>query len=266
MEVWGRRKMKIKAWLLVMLISMAGAAQAQVNALPQARHILVYGQAQARAIPDRFKIELTFSVVDLKADVARKKVEAYLQEAIAELKASSVSEGDIVATSLQIEPHSDYDQAQRKQVFQGIEVTRRLSARFTDQAKLKDFLSKLDTSEEVQVSGVATELSSEPELRKQLRQKAIESTREKAQVIAKAYGVRLAGLYSVSDTAPQFQYGITEGDWPSMYEWHQQGDAAASLDRIEVTGSRMPGQYAESFQTGYVDFDDKIYAVFLISE
>ena len=266
MEVEEDRKMKIKAWLVVVLLSMAGAAQAQVNALPQARHILVYGQAQARAIPDRFKIELTFSVVDAKADVARKKVETYLQDAIGKLKVSSVPESEIVATSLEIEPRTEYDQDQRKQVFQGIGVTRKLSARFADQAMLKDFLSKLDTSEEVQVSGVTTELSSEPELRKQLRQKAIESTRDKAQVIAKAYGVRLAGLYSVSDTAPQFQYGITEGDWPSMYEWHQQGDAAASLDRIEVTGSRLSAPYAESFQTGYVNFDDKIYAVFLISE
>jgi uncharacterized protein YggE len=257
--------MKIKAWLVVVLLSIAGPAQAQVNALPQARHILVYGQAQARAIPDRFKIELTFSVVDAKADVARKKVEAYLQEAIAWLKASSVAESEIVATSLQIEPRSDYDEAQRKQVFEGIEVTRKLSARFSDQAKLKDFLSKLDTSEEVQVSGVTTELSSEPELRKQLRQKAIESTRDKAQVIAKAYGVRLAGLYSVSDTAPQFKYGITEGDWPTMYQWRESGDASV-LDRVTVTGSRLSAADAESFQTGYVNFDDKIYAVFLISE
>jgi uncharacterized protein YggE len=60
MEVGEHRKMKIKAWLVVVLLSIAGPAQAQVNALPQARHILVYGQAQARAIPDRFKIELTF--------------------------------------------------------------------------------------------------------------------------------------------------------------------------------------------------------------
>lgn len=257
--------MKSAAALFAGLMLLAGTAQAQVNALPQARHILVYGEAQARAIPDLFKIEMTFSVVDAKADVARKKVEGYLQDSIAKLKASSVPENEIVATSLEIEPRTEYDSEQRKQHFKGIGVTRKLSARFTDQAKLKDFLSKLDTSEEVQVSGVTTELSSEPELRKQLRQKAIESTREKAEVIAKAYGVHLAGLYSVSDTAPQFEYGITEGDWPTTYQWHQSG-GAASLDRIEVTGSRIGPEDLESFQTGYVNFGDKIYAVFLISE
>ncbi|MFS8064421.1 MAG: SIMPL domain-containing protein, partial [Luteimonas sp.] len=190
----------------------------------------------------------------------------YLQDSIAKLKASSVPENEIAATSLEIEPRTEYDSEQRKQHFKGIGVTRKLSARFTDQAKLKDFLSKLDTSEEVQVSGVTTELSSEPELRKQLRQKAIKSTREKAEVIAKAYGVHLAGLYSVSDTAPQFEYGITEGDWPTMYQWHHTNEGAGSLDRIEVTGSRISQADIESFQTGYVNFGDKIYAVFLISE
>lgn len=244
-----------------------GTVHAQANALPQARHILVYGDAQARAIPDRFKIEVTFSAVDTKADVARQKVETYLQDAIAKLKASSVPENEIVATSLQIEPENEYDQDQRKQIFKGIGVTRKLTARFSRQEDLKQFLSGLETSQEVQVSGVTTELSTEPELRKQLRQKAIESTREKAAVIAKAYGVRLAGLYSVSDTAPQFDYGITEGDWPAIYQWRSD---SSTLDRITVTGSRIAGAppppAPESFSTGYVNFEDRIYAVFLIAD
>jgi uncharacterized protein YggE len=250
---------------LIALCLAACAAHAQVNALPQARHILVYGEAQARAIPDRFKIEMTFSTTDASADVARRKVEQNLQGAIAKLKAVAVQENEIVATALQIEPSNDYDQAQHKQVFKGIAVTRKLSARFSGQASLKQFLSGLVTSEEVQVSGVTTELSTEPELRKQLRQKAIESTRDKADVIARAYGVHLAGLYSVSDTAPQFDYGITEGDWPAMYRWDA-SDGQTTLDRIEVTGSRISQADMESFETGYVNFDDKIYAVFLITD
>lgn len=257
--------MKFKAGLFAVLISVPGAAQAQVNALPQARHILVYGNAQARAIPDRFKIDITFEVVDLKADTARQKVEAYLQDTIEKLKAASVPESEIVATSLQIEPRKEYEQDQRKEVFKGTAVTRKISARFTDQSKLKKFLAGIETSEEVQVSGVTTELSTEPELRRNLRERAIQSTREKAEAIARSYGVRLAGLYSVSDTAPQFEYGIREGDWPVMYEWHRSGDTP-SLDRIEVTGSRIKRDDVESFQTGYVNFEDKIYAVFLISQ
>ena len=112
-----------------------------------------------------------------------------------------------------------------------------------------------------------TELANEAELRKALREKAIESSREKAETIAKAYGAKLGGLYSVSDVAPQFQYGIREGSWPSTYQWSRlQENDGYTLDRIEVTGSRMKRSDVESFQTGYVTFTDKIYAVFLLAD
>lgn len=257
--------MKAQSWPFVLLLFAAANAHGQANALPQTRHILVYGEAKARAIPDRFRIEMTFDVIDPRADAARRKVEEYLAEAIRELRLAGVSAGEITATSLEIEPQNEYDQDARKQVFKGTRVSRKLSARFRDQARLKDFLASLETSKEVQVSGVETELSSETELRRQLRQKAIASTRAKGRVIAEAYGVGLAGLYSVSDTAPQFEYGIREGDWPEMYEWTQ-SEGATSLDRIEVTGSRIKRSEVESFETGYVSFEDRIYAVFLISE
>lgn len=255
--------MKSEILFLLVLMLAAGPAQAQVNALPPTRHILVYGDAQARAVPDRFRIEIVFNVMDEKADTARRKVQAYLEDTIGKLEASSVRQDDIVATSLEIEPRSEYDQMLRKQVYKGIGVTRKVSARFDDHEDLKAFLSLLETSEEVQVSGVTTELSTEPELKRQLRQKAIESTREKASVIADAYGARLSGLYSVSDSAPQFEYGITEGDWPVTYEWHAD---STTLDRIEVTGSRIKRSEIETFETGYVTFDDRIYAVFLLAE
>jgi len=241
--------MKSRIFVLVLLCLCACTVHAQVNALPQARHVLVYGEAQARAIPDRFKIELTFTTIDTSAEIARHKVEKNLQNAIAHLKDASVADSEIVATSLQIEPSNDYDQEQRKPVFKGIQVTRKLSARFSDQGSLKQFLSGLDTSQEVQVSGVTTELSTEPELRKQLRQKAIESTRDKAGVIAKAYGVRLAGLYSVSDTAPQFSYGITEGNWPAMYAWR------ASTARIQP-GSHHRLSKSDGYSHGSGIFSD----------
>jgi uncharacterized protein YggE len=253
-------------FLLLAVVSMAANVGAQENALPASRHILVYGEAHARAIPDRFKIEIEFNVLDQSADRARSKVEGYMKDTISKLQATGVSDNDVVATTLNIQPDTDYDDDLHKQVYHGIRVTRTIKSIFNDQNALRGFLAQLKTSEEVQVSGVETELSSESELMAALRQKAIESTREKAEVIAKAYGVRLVGLYSVSDTAPKFNYGIQEGSWPANYRWSRHEDGSSTLDRIEVTGSRIKRADVESFETGYVNYDDKIYAVFLISE
>lgn len=259
--------MIVKTMGLLLLSLMVANASAQVNALPPTRHILVYGDAQARAIPDRFKISLNFEAVDFAPDVARQRVEANVQAVLGQLEMANVPEGGVVATSLQIGPRHRYDQSKQEQVFIGTGVTRSLSARFDKQADLQKFLAAIKTSNELTISAVSTELADEPKLRAALREKSIESSREKAAVIAKAYGARLAGVYSVSDVAPQFQYGIQEGAWPSMYEWRVADGYAGSLDRIEVSGSRLRrAQAPESLQTGYVTFDDKIYTVFLLAD
>lgn len=261
--------MKVKRSLAVMLLACSAPALAQVNALPPTRHILVYGDAQARAIPDRFKIGIDFESIDLDTDLARQRVESNVQSILKLLAESNVAESEIVLTSLQVGTYERYDSRKEEQVFGGTKVTRTLSARFSAQTDLKKFLANVKTSKELTISKVETELSDEIELRKALRGKAIESSKAKAEVIARAYGVKLTGLYSVSDVAPQFQYGIQQGSWPSQYEWNhrrQEGGAyaPATLDSVTVTGTRANN--AESFQTGYVDFQDKIYAVFLVAD
>ena len=73
--------------LLAVVTLASGHVQAQVNALPPTRHILVYGDAQARAIPDRFRIAIEFEATDLNPDVARQAVEAHVADTLAKLQA-----------------------------------------------------------------------------------------------------------------------------------------------------------------------------------
>ena len=259
--------MNLRYLLLAVAMVVSPNLAAQVNALPPTRHILVYGDGQARAIPDRFKISLNFEAVDPSADAARRRVEENLKDVLGKLKAAGVAESEIVATSMEVGTRERYDDRKREQVFIGTGVKRTVTARFDSQSALGTFLATLQTSKELNVSSVETELADEAELRKALREKAIESSRAKAETIAKAYGAKLGGLYSVSDVAPQFQYGIREGSWPSTYQWARlrEGDAY-TLDSIRVTGARANRVDAESFQTGYVTFTDKIYAVFLLAD
>lgn len=254
--------------LFVVLSLLATGALAQVNALPPTRHVLVYGDAEARAIPDRFKITVQFEAVDADADAARSRVEANMQNVLAKLKKSGVRENEIVATSLQIGSRERFDEKLREPVFLGTEVKRSLTATFPSLTVLQAFLGGLDTSKELKVSSVDTALADEQGLRRALREKSIQASREKAETIARAYGATLGKLYSVSDVAPQFEYGIRAGSWSSGYVWTQQPRAmdVYSLDRVEVTGTRVRSSDIESFQTGFVTFQDKIYAVFLLAD
>lgn len=255
--------------LSLLLLATTGVAVAQVNALPPTRHVLVYGDAQARALPDRFRISIAFTATDAVAGVARERVERSLRDVVLRLRAAGVAENDITATSLSIEPARQFDQAQRREVFEGTRVRRSLVAEFTRKDGVERFLDGLETSEELQVSEVTTRLSTEHALRDALRTRSIESTRRKAETIARAYGAKLGALYSVSDVAPQFDYGIREGDWPELYEWIPSGSGAGGLDRVTVTGSRIAGSRGPggtSLEAGYVTFDDRIYAVFLLAD
>lgn len=259
--------MNYKTIALVLLLSATADVSAQVNALPPTRHILVYGDAQARAIPDRFKITLNFESVNLDPDLARRNVETNVQQVLTQLRAAGVPDDEIVATSLSIDSKERYDQKTEEQIFVGTEVARTLTARFSSQKALESFLAGIKTSRELTISEVGTQLSDEPALRAALREKTIASSREKADIIAKAYGARISGVYSVSDVAPQFDYGIRAGNWPQAFEWNESnGGRSRSLDRIEVTGSRVGGNAATSLQTGYVTFQDKIYTVFLLAD
>lgn len=248
----------------LVLFAASAAALAQVNALPPTRHILVYGDAQARAIPDRFKITVSFVSIDSDAGAARRRVEGNIATVLQRLREAGIDEREITATSMSIEPKERYDEQRDEEVFLGTEVKRSLTGRFHNKEALERFIAALQTSKELTISGIQTELSDESALRTALRAKAIEASREKAAAIAKAYGARLAGLYSVSDVAPQFQYGVREGQWPSSYQWDGESH---SLDRVTVTGSRMPAASSPvALQTGYVSYTDKIYAVFLLAD
>lgn len=244
---------------LVLLWGLPIAGIAQQNAIPAAPHILVYGAAEAKAIPDRFRLTVRIETLDINADQARKSAAVLFDSTINALKALDVSDGDIIATGLSIEPSERYDEQQRRYVFQGTEVVREIEVVFSETVSMEKFLAQTDVNENLQVSGVETFLSTEKQLELALRSKSIESSKQKAEVIAEEYGLEIKGIYSVSDVAPQYTYGITEGDWPVIWFWNDFGDVA-ELQRVAVTGSRL----SESFSTGFVTFQDKIYAVFLV--
>jgi uncharacterized protein YggE len=252
----------MKTLLFAAMLGLASAStMAQVNALPPTPHILVYGRAEARAIPDKFSIKLTLSVTDDSADVARRKVQEYAETALSGLKQAGASSNEILATTLKVQPKQEYDSLARSVVYKGMTVEREISSTFYDLQKLQKFLSTVQASKEVQLSGITTGLRDEAKLREQLRAKAIASTQEKAKSIAAAYGANLLGLYSVSDVAPQFEYGVRAGAWPEF-----DYDTDRGLMTYSSTMAAPAPVAMESLQTGYVTFSENIYAVFLIGE
>ncbi|MBN6112795.1 SIMPL domain-containing protein [Xanthomonas bonasiae] len=251
----------IGRWVIAVLLALPAFASAQVNSLPSQPHLLVKGEAQREVVPDRFGVKITLSAVDADPGASRKRVQANAANVLVAFKQQHALADSVQATTLSIQPEQRYED--NKQVFEGTRVQRTLSADFGSLDHVRGLLGKLSTSEELQVSGISPRYSGEAAARAELKRQAAEQTRISAQALAKAYGVRLGGLYTISEVAPDFAYGIQAGSWPSSGT--QVIAEPRGSDIVTVSGSRAQSA-AESLEAGSLTLSENVYAVFLIAQ
>ena len=256
--------MLLKTLMLILLSSVTVQAFAQVNSLPSQPHLLVKGQAEHVVAPDRFKVTLSLQRVDLSPEQARSLAQADAEKILRAYKDNDALKDTVEASTLSIQPQYSYEQ--NRQIFKGTQVARTLSATFGDLAKVRAFLAETTTSESVLVTGVSAEYSGEARLRAELKREAVEQSRESARGLAKAYGARIVGLYTISDVAPSFAYGVQAGSWPSEADRNLPPPPPAPM--VEVAEPRALDMYrvAESLEAGTLKITENVYAVFLIAE
>lgn len=251
------------AILLVVLVP--ALASAQINTLPSAPHLLVKGHAEARYVPDRFTIHLNVDVTDISPEVARGKVEAHMRQLFKALDDSGALKEQTHASTLSIQPQTDYDNG--KSVFKGTDVSRSLSATFDSLDKLRAFIAKVPADKEVQIGSVTTARSDIAAIRSKLRQQAIVNSQDAAKKIAVDYGMKIVGVYSVSEVAPDFAYGVQADSW----------GGPSALQTVTVTGSvgappapppppdMSPKVLPPALVAGTQTAQSDIYAVYLVA-
>lgn len=248
-------------WLVVVVAALLPVfAHAQVNAIPSAPHLLVKGHAEGSYVPDRFDISLRVEVTDMKPELAREKVESHMQQSFAALKSSGAMPNAIRASSLTIQPQNEYRDG--KSVFTGTQVSRGVNATFDSLDKLRGFIAQLPAGPEVQVQNTRVWRSDIDRIRLDLRKRAIENSQQAAQKIAAAYGMHIKGVYSVSEVAPNFAYGIQAGSWGDVEVYNMASLPAppAPPADVTVTGSRYP---TIDLRVGSIEVQQDIYAVYL---
>ncbi|AVQ05677.1 TPA: SIMPL domain-containing protein [Xanthomonas vasicola pv. zeae] len=252
---------QLARWMLVALLAVPMLATAQVNSLPSQPHLLVKGQAEKTVMPDRFFVTINFRAVDLQPELARKRVQLAAEQILTSLKAHHALKDSIEASSLQIQPSYSYV-ANGTQKFEGTEVKRGIGAAFQALDDARQFLGDMKTSDEVQLSGIQTSYSKEAEVRAQLKREAADQSRSSAAELAKAYGVRIQGLYTISDVAPNFAYGIQAGSWPTKVPMI----SLVSTSPAPSAPVADRGATVESLEAGSITLTENIYAVFLIAQ
>jgi uncharacterized protein YggE len=239
---------------------------AQANTIPSQPHLLVKGEARRVVMPDRFGLRLNIDETDMDADAARRRVQENVVRVLALFKQYGAVDGSVRADNLRIAPATRYEES--RQVFIGTQVSRQLGGSFATTAQMQAFLGALKASEAVQVSSLLPTYSGEVELRRELKGEAAAQTRQSAQGLAKAYGARISSLYSISDVAPAFAYGIQAGQWPQSTGYGYEDVVTLTEARpndITVTGSRAKST-AESVEAGPITYTENVYAIFLIQD
>jgi uncharacterized protein YggE len=254
---------KLVCWCVSALLALPWLASAQVNSLPSQPHLLVKGEAKQEVTPDRFHLTVTLRAVDMQPEKARERVQAQATTILGAFKANHVLKDSVEASSLSIGPSYRFES--QKRVFEGTEVKRSLSATFTTLEDARGFLGTLQTSEEVQLSGIRPTYSRAAEVRAALKRQAAEQTRSSANALAAAYGVRLGGIYTISDVAPSFAYGVQAGTWPGAGTVVSQHPPAPEAPVAEVRRVDMVSS-AESLEAGSLTLSENVYAVFLIAQ
>lgn len=243
--------------LLALLIAMLPfAAFAQVNSLPSQPHLLVKGEAVRTVVPDRFTVKVSLQAIDVAPEKARASVQADAELVLRGFRAHHAMEDSIQASNLAIQP--DYDVEQGRRVFRGTKVRRRLEGTFDSLENTRGFLADMETSEQLQLSGIETAYSDEAGVRAELKREAAVRTRESAEQLAHAYGVRISGLYTISDVAPKFSYGIQAGSWPRRRSLAIA--PAPPAPQMDIAAR------VESLEAGSIVLSEHVYAVFLIAQ
>jgi uncharacterized protein len=232
-------------WILMAVLGlMPLLALAQVNSLPAEPSLLVKGHSEGRYVPDRFTIKLRVEATNMSPDVARAKVEEHMRQLFGALDSSGAMQDRTQASTLSIEPDTTY--RDQDAVFVGTKVSRSLSATFDSADKLRAFISQVPANKEVQIQSVDVNRSDIDKIHLDLRKRAIEDSQRSAKQIAAAYGVSLEGVYSISDVAPDYSYGVQ------------------AMPTAIVTGSNYHPKVA--MQIGTMDEKQDIYVVYLIRQ
>lgn len=258
--------MNLRCLLLVFALLWSSHLSAQVNALPSQSHLLVKGQAERTVMPDRFTLDFLVQSTMPSPGDARAQVERNVATVLALFKANRALSDSIHASTLSISPEHAFEEG--KQVFKGTKVVRRVRATFTRLEDVRVVLAGVESGPDLQITGIRSGYAGAAALRAELKREAAQQSRRSAEGLASAYGTRITGLYTISDVAPSFAYGVQAGMWPAAGDdtgVTPPAPPAPTTDigtSVEVTGTRIA---PETLQTGTITFNENVYAIFLIS-
>jgi len=227
--------------LLLTAFLLTGAAFAGTP-LPDAPHVTSSGEGKVSVAPDLARITLTARYRNPAPAAAKQSVDRSIEAFLDLAPRFALQPEQVRAADLSVAEDIDYDDRDRK-ISNGFVATREVTVELRDLARLGEFLDDALAAGLNEVDNIEFESSRAEALRAEAREKAVAQAREKAEGLAKAFSATLGPVYSIN----------------SLGSLSTDGYGASTLDRIQVTGSRI---HRSRYVQPTVEYSERVSAVF----
>src|SRR5690606_10086182 len=230
--------------MITALLPLLSAVAVAGTPLPDAPHVVVQGEGLVSVAPDSATVSMVARHRSANAGEAKRVVDRAVADLLKVAPDYDVSPDDITASDLALREDEEYDDNDRRLPSAHV-ASREVNLRMDDLERLGAWMDAALAAGFTDVSDGNFKSSQENRLREDARAQAVADARGKAGGLAVAFGGRLGPVYSIN----------------SLNSMQADGYGNTTLDRIQVTGSRMDsGRYLQP----RIDFTERVSAVFEI--
>lgn len=227
---------------LALVWGLASGSALAGTPLPEAPHVVASGEGKVSVKPDSARVRFNFEQRAAQPLPAKQAVDAAVNRLLAALDGYGIADDDITASSLNAAEDVDYTESGRR-VSNGFVAGRSVSVVLRQIDRLNDFLDSGLQAGAHEIANVEFESTRATHLRAEAKKKAVADARLKAGEMAASFDVRLGPVYSIDSINSRYS---------ALY-------SATTLDRIQVTGSRLSqGRYIQPT----VEYTESVNAVF----
>lgn len=184
-------------------LTMAACALAALPILSASAHaaersITVTGEATVSVAPDNANIRLGVTSQGKNAREASEANARQMTNVLAAIKEAGVADRDVQTSRLSLQPQYEQGKAGPARLL-GFQVTNQVTIRIRDIDKFPGILDRAIAAGANEMSGIEFVVSEQSKLLDQARDDAVSDARRKAELYAKAAGVKLGPVTSISE-------------------------------------------------------------------
>lgn len=187
---------------LVLLIRVVGPLPLSVSQITTNKqtNFEVSGEAEMSVVPDKATVSLGISVSELTVKAAQNKANSVIEKVSNELTRLGVDKKDIKTNSYSLNPNYDYNrESSSNPKIIGYGVNASLGVTFRDFDKLNEAIDAATMAGVNRVGGISFGVSDDKldDYQRELRKKAIDDAKDKANELAGLSGMRLGKIINV---------------------------------------------------------------------